>query len=389
MQKTYKVVLFVESSRASGRDLLRGVARYAHHHGPWSFYWEPGGLESSWPKLKTLDADGIILRDVGRYKEQLPTLGIPAVVVGHREREVRGLVNVVTDSLRVGQMAADHLMRCGFKHFAFCGLASSALEQAPWSNERGAAFQQHLIAAGFAAPPAFVLRDAVVNWRTSRRRMADWLAKLPRPVGILACNDDCGAQIAEACKLAGLTVPDAVGIVGVDNDEVVCGLADPPMTSIALNFEQAGYESAQALEAMMRKAKTLPFLIKVPATHLVARRSTDVVAVEDPPVAKALRYIRDHARSSFSVNDVARQSGVSRRVLEGKFRRGIGSSILHHIREIRTTEMARLLVETSWPVSKIADTLGYADERHFARYFQSGKKMTPVAFRKKFGRQSA
>jgi LacI family transcriptional regulator len=125
----------------------------------------------------------------------------------------------------------------------------------------------------------------------------------------------------------------------------------------------------------------------VPATHLVARRSTDVVAVDDPPVAKALGFIRDRARSSFSVNDVARQSGVSRRVLEGKFRRIIGRSILHHIREVRTDEIARLLVETNWPVGKIAAELGYGDAQHFARYFQSGKKMTPLAFRKDHGKQ--
>jgi LacI family transcriptional regulator len=386
MKKNFKVVLFIESSRASGRDLLRGVARYAHHHGPWSFYWEPGGMDTNRPDLKSLDADGIIFRDSSRLKAGVLRLGIPAVVVGHRQREVRGLINVVTDSSKVGGMAAEHLIHCGFRHFAFCGLSTTSLEQTPWSKNRYESFCRSIVAAGFATPPSLVLPSLESNWQKSRRQLADWLAKLPRPMGILACNDDCGAQVSEACKLAGLTIPDMAGVVGVDNDEVICGLSDPPMTSIALNFERAGYEAAQALETAMRKARTMPFTIKVTATHLITRRSTDVVAVDDPHVAKALSFIRNHSRVPFSVNEVARQSGISRRVLEGRFRRVIGSSILQHIRTVRTDEIARLLLETNWPVAKIADTLGYCDVQHFARYFQSGKKMTPLAFRKAHGR---
>jgi LacI family transcriptional regulator len=387
VKKTFKVILFVESSRASGRDLLRGVARYAHHHGPWSFYWEPGGLDTSRPNLKSLDADGIIFRDVGRLKAEVLRLGIPAVVVSHRQREARGLINVMTDSPAVSRMAAEHLIHCGFKHFAFCGLSGTVLEQTPWSKIRYESFSRSIVEAGFAPPPSLVLPSLESNWQKSRRRLADWLAKLPRPLGIMACNDDCGAQVSEACKLAGLTIPDMVGLVGVDNDEVICGLSNPPMTSVALNFERAGYEAAQALENAMRKTKTPPFIINVLATHLVARRSTDVMAVDDPHVAKALRFIRDRSRAPFSVNEVARQSGISRRVLEGKFRRTIGCSILHHIRIVRTDEIARLLIETNWPVAKIADALGYCDVQHFARYFQSGKKMTPLAFRKTRGKQ--
>src|ERR1035437_10482593 len=149
MKKTFKVILLVESSRASGRDYLRGIARYAHLHGSWSFYWEPGGFEMTRQTLKKLDVDGIILRDVGGLKAQVLRLGIPAVVVGHRDREVRGLINVVTDSKVIGQMAADHLLQCGFKHFAYCGLARSAREQTPWSKRRLESFSERVVQAGF------------------------------------------------------------------------------------------------------------------------------------------------------------------------------------------------------------------------------------------------
>lgn len=382
MPKPFKVLLLVESSRASGRNYLQGIARYAHLHGPWSFYWEPGGFEMSRQALKKLDVDGIILRDVGALKTQVLRLGIPAVVVGHRDREVRGVVNVVTDSQAIGRMAAEHLLHCGFRHFAYCGLARSPHEQTPWSERRMETFSAQVMGAGFKTPPSFVLPPPGSDWKKTRRQLADWLSKLPRPLGLMACNDDCGTQVAEACKLAGLTVPDAVGIMGVDNDEVVCGLTDPPMSSVAINFEGAGYQAAEALSRLMQGARKVSANIQVLATHVVARRSTDIVAVEDATVAKALSHIRDHAKSSPSVNDVAKAAGISRRALERRFRQHMGGSIQKHVRHQRAEQIARLLLETDLPVARIAETLGFADVQHFARYFRAAKKISPLAFRK-------
>jgi len=382
MAKNFKIILFIESSRGSGRDYLRGIARYAHLHGSWSFYWEPGGFEITRQRLKTLDADGVMLRDVGNFKAQALRRGIPAVVLGHRDREVRGLVNVVTDSEAIGRMAAEHLLRCGFKHFAFCGLSRTAWEQTPWSKHRQRSFCGRVVQSGFPRPPGFVLPPPGSDWSQTRRGLADWLLKLPHPLGVMACNDDCGAQVAEACKLAGLAVPDAVGIVGADNDEVVCGLADPAMSSVAINFERAGYEAAAALDQLMRQSKKALKTICVRATHVVARRSTDIVAVEDAVLAKALTCIRDRARTPLTVNEVARAAGVSRRLLERRFRQHMGGSILMEIRRQRTDQIARLLLETNQPVARIAESLGFDDAQHFARYFRAVKKISPLAFRK-------
>jgi LacI family transcriptional regulator len=381
-KRNFKVILFIESSRGSGRDYLRGVARYAHLHGNWSFYWEPGGLEITRQKLKTLDADGIMLRDVGALTMQASRLGIPAVVLGHRDQEVRGLINVVTDSEVIGGMAADHLMRCGFKHFAYCGLARGVREQTPWSQLRQKFFCEHVTQAGHQLPPVFVLPPPGSDWNKIRRRLADWLLALSHPLGLMACNDDCGAQVAEACKLAGLAVPEAVGIVGVDNDEVVCGLADPAMSSVAVNFERAGYQAAEALDRLMRKSNKVPSKIQALASYVVARRSTDVMAVEDASLEKALACIRNRAGSPLTVNEVARAAGISRRALERRFRHQLGNSVLQAIRHQRTDQIARLLLETNLPVTRIAESLGFADAQHFARYFRSAKKMSPLAFRK-------
>ncbi|MGA2176444.1 MAG: XylR family transcriptional regulator [Verrucomicrobiota bacterium] len=385
-----KVLLLVESSRGSGRSLLRGIAHYAHHHGPWSFYWEPGGLEKVWPKLKSLDPDGIIMRDVDKLDEVL-AFGIPAVVVGHGRTEVAGLVNVVTDSDAIGQMAAEHLLACGFKHFAYCGSGHSGEAEASWSEMRRRTFSARIEQAGFTTA-SFSLATPFdgSSWRRERAAMARWLQTLPKPVGLMACNDDHARQVVEACKVGDVSVPGAAGIIGVDNDEVVCGLSDPPLSSIALTFDRSGYEAAAALDCLMRGTGTVPGRIMVRATHVVVRRSTDVVAVEDASLAKALRFIRANSRrGDLSVGTVARQAGVSRRLLEKRFRRELGCSVLHEIRRVRTDKIAQLLVETQLSVREIADAMGFGDVQHFARYFRSVRNVSPLAYRRSLGGHQA
>lgn len=369
-----KIGLFIESSRASGRALLHGIARYIHHHGPWSVYWEPGGLEKAWPKLKSLDLSGIILRDVENLEEVL-ALGIPAVVVGHSRTEISGLVNVVTDSETIGRMAAEHLLACGFRSFAYCGV-----ENAPWSLGRRTAFVKRIEQAGWhcAVYPQHKSR----TWNQEVSLLTHWLRSIKPPYGLMACNDDRAQQALEACRRADLAVPNAVGVIGVDNDEVICGLSNPPLSSIALGFERAGYDAAEILARMIAGEKEAPSRILVSATHLVARRSTEVVAVSDAHLAKALQFIRDQKTGAAPVTAVARSAGLSRRTLEKRFREVLGRSILEEIRRVRTDRIARLLVETDLPVARIADMLGFVDVQHIARYFRVSKQLSPAAYRK-------
>jgi LacI family transcriptional regulator len=374
-----KVVLLIESSRASGRALLCGIANYAYHNGPWSFCWEPRGLEKRRPLPRAVEADGIILRDF-EYLADTVARELPAVVIGHQQAEFPGLVNVVVDSDSVGRMGAEHLLQCGFKHFAFCGYTKTPLNNSGWSEMRSQAFGERICEAGFSSPSQYLL--SMGEWADDLNRIAEWLRALPKPVGVMACNDDCGQRVMEACKLAGLTVPDVVGVVGADNDEVVCGLTDPPLSSIAINFERAGYAAARALDQWMRGSQDFERRIIAPATHVAARRSTDFVAAEDPNLAKALRFIRDQVRAGISVDEVARSAGTSRRALEKRFRRLLGRSILQEIRRVRTDHIGRLLVETQLTVGQIADQLGFADTQHIARYFRAGKKTSPLNYRK-------
>jgi len=385
MSRIPKVLLLVESSRGSGRSLLRGIAHFAHHQGPWSCYWEPAGLEKAWPKLKAKDFDGIILRDVDKLEEVL-AFGIPAVVIGHGRTEVSGFLNVVTDSVKIGQMAAEHLLACGFKQFAYCGCRASLQENAPWSEVRRQSFAERIRQAGwccecFPVSPS----PSSSSWPREQALMARWLQSLPKPLGLMAANDDRAMQVFEACRVAGILLPSEVGVIGVDNDDVVCGLSDPPLSSVAVNFDRAGYEAASALDCMMKGKGTVPTRIVVHPTHIVVRRSTDIVAVEDPSLSKALRYIRGTSCwEELTVESVARNAGISRRLLEKRFRRDLGCSVMDDIRRVRTDKMAQLLLETQLPVCEVAQTLGFSDVQHFARYFRSVKNMSPLAYRKAF-----
>ena len=386
MAKIPKVILLIESSRESGRALLRGIAKYAYHHGPWSFHWEPAGLEKARQKLGSLEANGIIARDVDMdLIEKMLTRRLPGVIIGHRQKEVPGKANVVTDSSAIAGMAAAHLMGCGFRHFGFCGYLNT-----PWSAARREVFALKIRKAGFEVRTHEVRPDKIAQQEGKvRESIVRWLRSVPRPIGLMACNDDLGKEVVEACRQAGLRVPDDVAIIGADNDEVVCGLSNPPLSSVAINFERAGYEAAGVLDRLMRGAMRAPPRILVHASHVLPRQSTDIVAVENDSLAKALRFIRDHARSGVTVEAVAHAAGLSRRVLEKRFQAYLKCSALEEIRRVRTDQIARMLVETELPVGQIAGALGFEDVQHVARYFRAGKGLSPLAYRKTHGRKHA
>jgi LacI family transcriptional regulator len=373
MSRTPKVILLIESSRAAGRALLRGVANYSRHLGPWSFYWEPNGLEKVRPLLNAGDADGILFRDT-KTTHQILAYGLPAVVIGHNQMEIPGLANVVTDSPAVGRMGAEHLLACGYRQFAFCGYATTPLEKALWSDIRRQYFSEQITTAGFAPPPHYEISMDVDDWLKLRRSLARWLGSLPKPLGLMACNDDCGQLVMEACKLAGLAVPDQIGIIGADNDQVVCGLTDPQMSSIEINFERAGYDAAHALDLLMQGNKAVPPRITAHAAHIVARSSTEFVDAEEPHLARALCFIRDHARSGLSVDQVVATAGLSRRALDQRFRKLLGRSVVEEIARSRTEQIARLLKETSLPVAEIAEMFGFTDAKAFLRSIQAGNR---------------
>jgi len=370
---TPSVLLFVETSREFGRGLLHGIARYSRLHGPWRVYRWPGALDSMLPEWKYLKIDGAIVRDV-KVVEGLVHSGIPVIFAQHNQESYAPFPSIITDSASIGGMAAEHFLDRGFRNFAYCGLDEFA-----WSRGRGQSFRQRLEQAGFAADlyqqPASKKGRAL---RNEQNDIAQWLKALPKPVAVMCCNDDRALLVIEACKLIGCGVPDDVAVLGVDDDVLVCDLADPPISSIALNTDGAGYEAARLLDQLMKGDKMAGQVIPVQPTHIVTRMSTDMLAVTDPDVTAALGFIRRNANRLIQVDDVVEATTASRRVLEKRFKAILHRSVHQEIRRVRVNNIIRLLVGTDMSVTDIAAHCGFDGVEHIARHF---RKETGVSLR--------
>jgi len=390
MPKIPRVILLIETSRAYGRGLLYGIDKYSRIHGPWVFYREPqfyfkrsGSREMMLSNLRKWNANGIIARvpDIEKTKE-IVSLGLPTIVSAHFNNIVATLPNIVTDDKKISQMVVEHLLGRGFKNFAFYGG-----EETFYCRGRRESFYKAISQAGFFAQLYCGLKKGGEKSENELSALAKWLNNLPKPIGVMACTDDDSQRIAEECKMAGINVPEEVAIIGVDNDAIVCSLSDPPLSSVALNTERAGYEAAEQLDKMMKGEKSAVKKIIVHPSHIVNRQSSDILAIEDKDVAEAVRFIRERSRQPLQVSDVVGDVPLSRRVLEQRFRKVLGRSILDEIKRVRTEQICRILVEANLSVSDIAVTLGYSSVDHIARYFREEMKMSPLAYRKKFGQK--
>ncbi len=370
-----KIILSIESSRAIGRELLRGIARYARVNGPWRFYSEPGGKEPI-PNLANWKADGIIANIIDKSSaERIVKLGIPAIT---KEMKLAGKPHISANDSLIAQMGARHFIERGFKRFAYYCMIDMK-----WSQRRSDAFCAYLEGCGYGVDVFSPVSKKDMSWQQRQNHLAQWLSGLAKPVALLAGNDEQGRHVIEACRLAALKVPDDVAVLGVDNDDIVCDLCEPRLSSIALDCESAGFRAAGILDRLMKTPGTSDDEeVFVEPTYVVQRHSTDILAVEDDAVADAMGFIRDNAKRNITVEDVSEAVAVSRRVLEKKFRKIIGSSVLKEIRASRTRLIVMMLMETDMSISQIADALDFPGIDHFARYFKQEAGISPMSYRK-------
>jgi LacI family transcriptional regulator len=381
MRKRPKVALLIESSRAYGRGLLRGIAAYSRTHRPWSIYVEPHGLEQPTPQwIRTWDGDGILARVTDRATaDLLLATGIPTIDL-RGALEDSGLPLVGLDSPAAARLAFEHLRDRGFKNVAFCGVQPG---QYRFLDQRGVEFERlaKKDSCWFSSFPSAGESGSAPNWDDEQRRMADWVDKLRKPVGILACHDDRGHQLLNACREADVAVPDDVSVVGVDNDEVLCELSSPPLSSVDSNTTQIGYKAAELLDQMMVGKIELSGTTLIPPAGVVARRSTDVLAIDDRQIAAAMRFIREHACDGINVEDVLEYSGLSRSTLDRRFASVFGHSPSDEIVRVKIERVKQLLVATSYPLQRVADLAGFEHSEHMGSLFRRKTGQTPGEFR--------
>jgi LacI family transcriptional regulator len=373
------VALIVETSIHYGRQVLRGITRYIRSHEPWSVFLEQRELWTSPPSwLRRWHGDGVICRKTTpALARMMARAGIPLVDVSDVSPPTTA-PRIVSDDPTIGALAADHLLERGFTHFAFCGFVDQV-----WSIGRREGFVRQLASRGHVCQiwQSPWIGPQAQSWEREQAQISHWLQTLTRPLGLMACNDNRGQHVLDACQRLDLAVPEDIAVIGVDDDAVMCNLCQPPLTSIVPNAERVGYEAAALLDHLMSGDAPPTEVMRIPPVGIRTRQSSDVLAIEDPAVSAALRFIRERAFQGCSMKDVLRNSAMSRSVLERKFREYLGHSPQAEIRSVQLKRVKQLLAESDLPLNEIARLAGYAHPEYMSVVFKRTTGQTPGQFR--------
>jgi len=390
MQSHPRVILLVEAAAAYGRGCLRGIAKYGRIHGRWVFFHGMRYLTDrlDLKRLKDFKADGIIARiENRRLATAVRAMNLPTVDLRGSFR-FPGVPVIETDPVRVVETAVEHLRDNGFEHLAFCGYRGL-----DFSDERRRVFEEMALPANCVKHvfrlPRRGHREAVKaheQFRVSdQRSLAMWLKRLPKPAGILACNDTRGRQVLEACAMSGIRVPYDVAVLGVDNDDVVCELSNPTLSSVTPNVETIGYKAAETLDRMMAGKPAPQEVTWVAPLGIQVRASSGTAALRDPVLLDAVQFIHENVANGINVEDVVRQVSISRSTLERRFKDRLGCTPHDFILRYRIGRVRQLLLETALSASRIARQTGFKTAAHMTALFRLRTGQTPNQFRLRKG----
>lgn len=354
-----------------GRKVASGIAAFAQTQPDWVLELlnpDPSSAFSA-STLSAGQCNGLVvqanaeawIRDTHQY-------GAPAVNVGPAWPGTV-LPRVSVDNVRAGAVAAMHLMELGLKEFAFVGMSRFS-----FAEERLTGFWNELGSHAFT--PTLCPERALL----SEELLAGWLKRLPTPIGIYSCSDSWGYRTLCACRMAGLEVPREAAVVGTDNDEALCRWSNPALSSIPVRAEQIGYEAAVLLDSLLQGKSTDQTVLLRPA-RVVVRGSTNQYYVDDPHIAMAFAFMRDHFGRGIGVQDVLETVPLSRRRLEQKFKAALGMSPGKVLKDLRLKRIRTLLTETDLPMKAIASQAGYATQQHMSNVFRKAEGQAPAEYR--------
>lgn len=369
------------------RQVLLGIRAYAGHAKRWLFHnapptfatirplaeWNPHGIIAHLDDLKVARAILKLGRPVVDTACVLEGLGIPTVDVDHAA---------------VATLAAEHFLARGYRNFGYFGS-----RKAHYSQVRLAGFRDAIEQAGFEVHSCHVeylpRLSEQASWKNVNTQVRQWLRELAKPVAVLADHDVPAHDLADMCQLLDLRVPDDVAILGVDNDELECQLSFPPLSSVAIPAERIGFEAAKRLDNMLSGRRVSNDVVYLPPVHIVTRHSTSMFAIDEPVVTAALHFIRNHLSEPLSVNRIAAEVVVRRRVLEQKFRSLLGRSVLAEIHRARIEKVKELLASTEQPMSEVAKRSGFLSPQRMAIVFRKLVGRSPGEYRRELRRRVA
>lgn len=366
--------------------VISGVAQYMQEGAEFITYTEEDDLKNQkLPDLKSWRGDGIIADfddptvAAAVLRSKLPVVGFGGGFGWYPPRS--GIPYFFSNQRIIGKLAADHFMERGFRNFAYCDYAPSPAKL--WSEERQRSFSARLAKRGFTCAVFHPRQKTMRRWNSVLRDLGEWLQRLPKPVGVLGANDRRAYHVLEACRTYQIPVPDEVAVLGVDNDEMLCRLCNPALSSIEQDAKRIGYEAAKLLDGMIEGKKPRNCRHIIAPVGIVTRKSTDVLAIQDQKITNAMSFIRSHASNGISVMDVVNASGVSRSTLESRFRMSFGWSIHSVIRKIQLDCARQRVSETNLPLKQIAANSGFRSVQHMTTLFGKLFQETPAKYRKR------
>lgn len=374
-----RIAIVMGLADAYEHGIARGIVRYAKSARGWELYGY-GWMFRPLDALEHWKGEGIIARVESRSDAvRLADLEIPVVdVAGAYPWPSFHLA--ANDDEATGRRAGDYLSACGFQRFAFCGVEGTG-----WSNGRRLGFARAVRAV---CPRVPVFEETLGWWESLQEsgRLRDWISRLERPIGVFACNDTAGLKLAEVCRSLSVPVPDSVAILGVDNEDILCEMASPSLSSIDLDCQTIGFRAAALLDKLVagsRPGSRMPRrVILVPPKEVVERESTQVFSCGDPLVEHAVRAIRFGAARATTAAEILAGLPASRRSVEIRFRRATGRSIRQEIVRVRLARAMALLRSTTLTIAAVASQCGFASAQRFHEAFRADEGIPPGAFRK-------
>ncbi|MDQ8199853.1 DNA-binding transcriptional regulator [Pelagicoccus enzymogenes] len=382
-KRRYKVALLIETSRAYGRGLLEGVARFTRENPSWSVYFEPSGFGRTTPPwLKDWQGDGILARvSDPATAELLLSRNIPLI-------DLRGILPdlpvpfVGVDNRSVASLAYQHFRDRGFQSFAIVG-APPAYH--PHLDQRCRFFKEQVEQNGY---PCATFTDTrlgrpAATWEAQQKRLGKWLKRLPDRTAILCGDDLLARETIDAATRSEISVPESLAVLGVDNDEHLCTLSPTPLSSVATDAAQIGHLAASLLHQMMTSSKKrIPMEQLIASTEVVTRASTDILAIDSPHLPRALRYIRSHACDPISVSQVVAQTSICRSLLEKEFKRHLGRTVFKEILRTKLNHARDLLRHSNRTLEDIADASGFQSAIYLSQVFRRELGLTPGQWRR-------
>jgi len=377
-----QVLLVFQTRFEECAAMLKGIAHYERTHRPWAAFLDDEARAEVDPRwLRSKKWHGVISRHTTPALVQTcAELGLHLVDVNDTP-VFPGVPKIRPDNQALGHLGAEHFLERGYRHFGFSGFSDLG-----WACERRDGFVEALGLAGHKCDVLDVEYpgDLTPFWDARQTTaLAAWLRRLPKPIAVMAANDMRAIQVLSAAQTAGLIVPEEIAVLGVNNDTIRCDLAEPPLSSVATNSFQSGYQAAELLARMMQGEHPGPVDLRIEPVNVITRQSTDVLAMSDKNVASALSFIREHACNGITVEQVLKHAFASRSQLEKKFRRFIGRSPQAEIRRVQVEKIRQLLLETNFPLKKIAELTGFEHVEYMCVVFKRLTGESPGSYRKK------